>query len=565
MIKKWIIEENNNEKIEYIKEKFELNHLTAKILSNRNILGKEMDYNDIRKFLNPTRNDFYDPFLLPDMEKAIDRIEEAITKNEKILIYGDYDADGITSTTLLTKFFKDIGINVENYIPNRLTEGYGLNNKAIDKIKEKETKLIITVDCGITSIKEIEYAKKLGIDVIITDHHEPSEEIPKAIAIIDAKRKNNKYPFNQLAGCGIAFKLTQALSIKRNLNENIYLKNLDIVAIGTISDLVPIVDENRVIVKLGLMLLKQTKNIGLKLLLKKSQIKEIDSTSISFGITPRINAAGRLGNQYDSLELFITENYEKAENLAEKLNSYNLERQKIGNKIYEEALLQLKDKENNCIILGKENWHHGIIGIVSSKITEKFYKPSILVYFEGEKAIGSGRSIEGFDLYKAISSSKQYLSAFGGHTMACGLSLLKKDFEKFKSSVEKYTNEKLDLSKQEQKIIIDYIIKDDDLEIDKIKELSILKPYGEQNPEPIIMYQNLEIIGIRTLSENKHIKLLLKNKDNVKIDVIGFNLGELAEIYKIGDKINIIGNIEINTFNGKDTIQIRLIDIKYNN
>ena len=213
MIKKWIIEENNNEKIEYIKEKFELNHLTAKILSNRNILGKEMDYNDIRKFLNPTRNDFYDPFLLPDMEKAIDRIEEAITKNEKILIYGDYDADGITSTTLLTKFFKDIGINVENYIPNRLTEGYGLNNKAIDKIKEKETKLIITVDCGITSIKEIEYAKKLGIDVIITDHHEPSEEIPKAIAIIDAKRKNNKYPFNQLAGCGIAFKLTQALSI----------------------------------------------------------------------------------------------------------------------------------------------------------------------------------------------------------------------------------------------------------------------------------------------------------------------------------------------------------------
>ena len=565
MIKKWIIEENNNEKIEYIKEKFELNHLTAKILSNRNILGKEMDYNDIRKFLNPTRNDFYDPFLLPDMEKAIDRIEEAITKNEKILIYGDYDADGITSTTLLTKFFKDIGINVENYIPNRLTEGYGLNNKAIDKIKEKGTKLIITVDCGITSIKEIEYAKKLGIDVIITDHHEPSEEIPKAIAIIDAKRKNNKYPFNQLAGCGIAFKLTQALSIKRNLNENIYLKNLDIVAIGTISDLVPIVDENRVIVKLGLMLLKQTKNIGLKLLLKKSQIKEIDSTSISFGITPRINAAGRLGNQYDSLELFITENYEKAENLAEKLNSYNLERQKIGNKIYEEALLQLKDKENNCIILGKENWHHGIIGIVSSKITEKFYKPSILVCFEGEKAIGSGRSIEGFDLYKAISSSKQYLSAFGGHTMACGLSLLKKDFEKFKSSVEKYTNEKLDLSKQEQKIIIDYIIKDYDLEIDKIKELSILKPYGEQNPEPIIMYQNLEIIGIRTLSENKHIKLLLKNKDNVKIDVIGFNLGELAEIYKIGDKINIIGNIEINTFNGKDTIQIRLIDIKDNN
>ena len=561
MIKKWIIEENNNEKIEYIKEKFELNHLTAKILSNRNILGKEMDYNDIRKFLNPTRNDFYDPFLLPDMEKAIDRIEEAITKNEKILIYGDYDADGITSTTLLTKFFKDIGINVENYIPNRLTEGYGLNNKAIDKIKEKETKLIITVDCGITSIKEIEYAKKLGIDVIITDHHEPSEEIPKAIAIIDAKRKNNKYPFNQLAGCGIAFKLTQAISIKRKLDPSKYLKNLDIVSIGTISDLVPLVDENRVIVKLGLMLVKQAKNIGLRKLLLKSQLKELDSTSISFGITPRINAAGRLGNQNDALNLFITEDAKEAERLSEILNSYNIERQKIGNKIYEEAISQLKDEEKNCIILGKEDWHHGVIGIVSSKITEKFNKPSILLCFEDNIAKGSGRSVPGFDLYKAISSTKEYLLGFGGHTMACGLSLTVENFEKFKKEITKYIDENLDISKLEKEIYIDENLTIDDLDIEKIKELKSLEPFGEENPEPIIMYENVEINGIRTLSENKHLKLSLKKNDKI-IDAIGFNLGELAEKYKIGDTIDIVGNIEINSFNGKDLIQIRLIDIR---
>ena len=561
MTNRWIIKEINNDKINFLKEKYNLSNLAAKIISNRTILGKEMQEDDIRKFLNPTRDDFYNPFLLPDMEQAIERIEQAITNNENILIYGDYDADGITSTTILINFFKDIGINVEKYIPNRLTEGYGLNNKAIEEIKSKGIDLIITVDTGITAVKEAEYAKELGIDLIITDHHEPGEELPKAIAVIDAKRKDNQYPFNQLAGCGIAFKLTQAISIKRNLDQKIYLKNLDIAAIGTISDLVPLVDENRVIVKLGLMLVKQTKNIGLKKLLTKSQLKSLDSTSISFGITPRINASGRLGKQYDSLNLFITDNDKEAEQLSEILNSYNLERQKIGNKIYEEALLQLKDEEKNCIILGREGWHHGVIGIVSSKITEKFNKPSILLCFENDIAKGSGRSVPGFDLHQAISSAKEYLLGFGGHTMACGLSLSIENFEKFKEQVNKYVQEHLDISKLEKEIYIDEILTMDDLDINKIKDLKALEPYGEDNPEPIIMYEKAEISTIRTLSENKHLRISLK-KDNKTIDAIGFNLGELAEKYKIGDKIDVIGNIEINTFNGKDQIQIRLIDIR---
>ena len=381
----------------------------------------------------------------------------------------------------------------------------------------------------------------MGLDVIVTDHHEPSEEIPKAVAVIDAKRKDNQYPFNQLAGCGIAFKLTQAITIKRNLDPINYLKNLDIVAIGTISDLVPLVDENRVIVKLGLMLVKQTKNLGLKRLLTKANLREFNSTSISFGITPRINASGRLGNQYDSLNLFITKDFKEAERLSETLDSYNIERQKIGNKIYEEALAQLKDEEKNCIILGKEDWHHGVIGIVSSKITEKFNKPSILLCFEDDIAKGSGRSVPGFDLHKAISAVKEYLLGFGGHTMACGLSLKVENFEKFKEAISKYIDENLD--------------------IDKIKALKLLEPYGEENPEPIIMYEKVEINGIRTLSENKHLRLSLKKNDKI-IDAIGFNLGELAKEYKIGDIIDVIGNIEINSFNGKDSIQIRLIDIR---
>lgn len=561
MTNKWIVKEINNEKVELLKEKFNLSNLVAKILSNRNILGREMQEDDIKKFLNPTRDDFYDPFLLPDMEQAIERIEQAINNNEKILIYGDYDADGITSTTILIKFFKEIGVEVDKYIPNRLEEGYGIKNKALEEIKNRGIDLIITVDTGITANDQVKYANELGLDVIITDHHEPSDEIPKAVAVIDAKRKNNKYPFNQLAGCGIAFKLTQAISIKRKLDPSKYLKNLDIVSIGTISDLVPLVDENRVIVKLGLMLVKQTKNIGLRKLLLKSQLKEVDSTSISFGITPRINAAGRLGNQYDALNLFITEDVKEAERLSEVLNSYNIERQKIGNKIYEEAISQLKDEEKNCIILGKEDWHHGVIGIVSSKITEKFNKPSILLCFEDNIAKGSGRSVPGFDLYKAISSTKEYLLGFGGHTMACGLSLTVENFEKFKKEITKYIDENLDISKLEKEIYIDEILKIDDLDIEEIKELKSLEPFGEENQEPIIMYENVEINGIRTLSENKHLKLSLKKNDKI-IDAIGFNLGELAEKYKIGDTIDIVGNIEINSFNGKDLIQIRLIDIR---
>lgn len=561
MTNKWIVKEINNEKVELLKEKFNLSNLVAKILSNRNILGREMQEDDIKKFLNPTRYDFYDPFLLPDMEQAVERIEQAINNKEKILIYGDYDADGITSTTILIKFFKELGVEVDKYIPNRLEEGYGINNKALEEIKNRGIDLIITVDNGITANDQVKYANELGLDVIITDHHEPSDEIPKAVAVIDAKRKNNQYPFNQLAGCGIAFKLTQAISIKRKLDPSKYLKNLDIVSIGTISDLVPLVDENRVIVKLGLMLVKQTKNIGLRKLLLKSQLKEVDSTSISFGITPRINAAGRLGNQYDALNLFITEDVKEAERLSEVLNSYNIERQKIGNKIYEEAISQLKDEEKNCIILGKEDWHHGVLGIVSSKITEKFNKPSILLCFEDNIAKGSGRSVPGFDLYKAISSTKEYLLGFGGHTMACGLSLTVENFERFKKEITKYIDENLDISKLEKEIYIDEILTIDDLDIEEIKELKSLEPFGEENPEPIIMYENVEINGIRTLSENRHLKLSLKKNDKI-IDAIGFNLGELAEKYKIGDTIDIVGNIEINSFNGKDLIQIRLIDIR---
>ena len=401
------------------------------------------------------------------------------------------------------------------------------------------------------------------MDVIVTDHHEPGEDIPEdAIAVIDCKRKDNQYPFRELAGCGVAFKLTQALSKKLQIDEKFYLKNLDLACIGTISDIVPLVDENRTIAKLGLMLVNQTKNIGLKELINQSKYKNINSETVSFGLSPRINASGRMGHQEDGLNLFLTNDPIKARELATKLNEYNNERQRIEKKIFEEVVVRAENEsEKKCIVLGNENWHHGIIGIVSSKITEKYYKPSILICFEGEEAKGSGRSIKGFDLHEAVEKCSKNLTAFGGHSMAVGLSLKTKDFEKFKNDFEKYASEHITDEMLQKTIDIDEIITKKDINIETIKDLKKLEPFGEGNKKLLILYKNLKINSIRTLSEGKHLKLLVED-DGIGINAMGFNMGYLASQYKIGDKVDIVGNIEVNSYNGKDSIQLVIVDLR---
>ena len=357
MNKKWEYYDVDEEKVKEISNKFNVSNLLAKILVSRNIVDDE----EIKVFLDPTRNDFHDPFLLPDMEIAVDRIINAINRKEKVVIYGDYDVDGITSTTVLKKFLEARGLCAGSYIPNRLEEGYGLNKEAIQDIIDNKYTLMITVDCGISGIEEVDLCNSLGIDTIITDHHEQLEEIPRAIAVIDAKRKDNKYPFRDLAGVGVVFKLIQALSIKLNLDAKEYLKYLDIVCIGTISDIVPLVGENRVIAKLGLKLIEQTKNIGLKTLIINSGYKKINSTMVSFGIAPRINACGRMGFQNEALELFLTDNIEEAKNISDKLNKYNSQRQLKEKEIFEQALLKLEKEDINklnSIVLSGDNWHH---------------------------------------------------------------------------------------------------------------------------------------------------------------------------------------------------------------
>ncbi len=435
------------------------------------------------------------------------------------------------------------------YIPNRLNEGYGLNKLAIEKIAKEGYTLIITVDCGISAIEEVEYANSLGIETIVTDHHEPMDTLPKALAVIDNKRKDSKYPFKNLAGVGVVFKLIQAIGMKIGISENEYLKYLDIVCIGTISDIVPLVDENRIIAKLGLKLVEVTRNLGLKALLLASGYSDINSNTISFGIAPRINACGRMGYEEEALKLFLTENKEEAIDITDKLNKYNRDRQEIEKSIFEDAtkIIEKEKLENkNSIVIGADGWHHGVIGIVSSKITDMYFKPSILVCFEGEEAKGSGRSIPGFDLHEALLNLSPYLEKYGGHEMAIGLSLKRENFEIFKEKFEEYANEK-DVNKIIPIIEIDKILSIKDASIELAKELDTLEPFGEANKRPLFVFKNLKVDSIRALSEGKHLKLTLKDENTI-INAIGFNLGYLSKEYTIGDKVDIAGNLEINSF-----------------
>lgn len=559
MIKKWEFYNSDEKLVDEICERYNLNKVIGKIIVNRHVVNDE----DVRIFITPTRDDFHNPFLFKGMDIAVDRIIKAINNKEKILIYGDYDVDGITSTTVLKKYLMDRGISVDTYIPNRLHEGYGLNKKAIDTIKERNIDLIITVDCGISAIEEVDYAVRLGMDIIVTDHHEVGEKLPNALAVIDAKRKDNTYPFRALAGVGVVFKLIQALSIKLEIKPEEYLKYLDLVCVGTISDIVPLEGENRTIAKLGLMLIKVTRNLGLRELIKSSGYKEIDSNTISFGVAPRINACGRMGHEEEALKLFLAEDLESATKITKELNEYNTLRQSTEKAIYEEAVQQIEKNhldENNSIVLGGKGWHHGVIGIVSSKVTDKYYKPSILLSFEDNIAKGSGRSVPGFDLYEGLAKCEDLLEKYGGHSMAVGLTLKKENLENFKERFEQIAKEK-NIKELVPIIYIDDELKLKDINMDLVKSISILEPFGEANKVPLFLIKNLKIDSIRALSEGRHLKLTLRD-ENFVINAIGFELGYLAEEYRIGDRIDVVGTLEINSFNGFSSIQINMKDIR---
>ena len=559
MTKKWETYDVDNVITERIALENNISSLLARVLMNRGINTEEK----IKKFLYPELNDLYDPYMLNDMVLAVERINKAINENERVTIYGDYDVDGITSITVLKQFLDERNVNVDYYLPNRLEEGYGLNNNALQKIKERGTTLLITVDCGISAYNEIEFAKSIGMDVIVTDHHECPTTLPNAIAVIDPKRPDTTYPFNSLAGVGVTFKLIHALSISMNLPAESFLKYLDIVCMGTVADIVPLIEENRVIVKYGLKYINNTKNIGLKALINVSGYSDIDSSAISFGLAPRINACGRMGDADIAVEMLLTSDEVKANEIANKLQEKNKERQEVEKGIMADAVAKIeanKMSNDNIIVVGSENWFHGVIGIVASKITELYYKPSILVCFDGEAGKGSGRSIDGFDLHEALNYASDHLQKYGGHEMAIGLSIEKNKFENFRNSIIEYANEKI-TEEYLPVIKIDSEINIKEVSGKTLEELNLLEPYGEGNMPPIFMCKNIKVDSIRTLSGDKHLKLNVKD-GNIIFDAIAFNMGDKKDSIKMGDKVDILFHLEINRFNGRETIQLNVKDIK---
>lgn len=558
MQKTWCLRKYDEKQIEKIKSTYNVSDIMAKLLISRDI-----EFKDIDMFLNGTIDDLYDPYDIKDMEKIVERIDIAIKRNEKICIYGDYDVDGITSITIMYKFLTKLGLDIMYYLPDRLVEGYGINNNALAEIKESGVTLIITVDCGITAIDEIEYAKKLGLDVCITDHHECTDKLPNAYAVVNPKRKDDKSKFKMLAGVGVAFKCLMAISKRYNLPKESYLKYLDIVSIGTISDIVPLVGENRIISKYGLKMMEKTKNLGLKELLKIVNYKDIDSMMVSFGMAPRINACGRMGNASAAVKLLLETDSQKAEKIAVELDELNQERKNVESLIFNQAL-ELIEKENlenkNSIVLYNSSWHNGVIGIVASRLVNMYYKPVILLTKEHGFIRGSGRCPAGFSLYDALGECKDLLIQFGGHELAAGLSIKEENIEAFIKKFEEAVESRKETI-SEQIINIDSIISRRNLNAQIIKDIRFLKPYGQSNQVPIFLYKGLKVAAIRTIKDDKHLKLVLKD-DRSLIDAVGFSLGARRDEIRIGDKIDVVANVELNSYNTPKTIQLVIQDFK---
>ena len=556
---RWIVHPTDHEISGMLEKSLQLTPLVSTLLINRGFKTVE----SARYFLFE-ENHFHDPFLLPDMDIAVERIKTAIAKQEKILIFGDYDADGVTSTAILLETLKKMGAIVDFYIPNRFTEGYGPNEKAFRMAHEEGVSLIVTVDTGISALHEATVAKNLQMDLIITDHHEPGPVLPDALAIVHPKREDSNYPFRDLAGVGVSFKLATALL--GEVDEEL----LDLAAIGTIADLVPLLDENRIIVKKGLEQLKITKRPGLIQLMKIAGISqaEVNEDGIGFGIAPRVNAAGRLEHASFVVELLTTRDVSRSRELAEELNDLNQTRQKMVQELFEKASKQAQEvclaNDHPVIIVGDYNWHQGVIGIVASKLVEAFYRPVIVFSYDEEKqeAKGSARSIPGFDLYKNLSTCKDLLPHFGGHPMAAGMSLPIENVEQLRERLIDLAFEQLSEEDFIPLVELDYEAKLEDITIEAIEQIQLLSPFGVGNPKPKVLIQDVELQSVRKIgADSSHLKAVLC-KESIQVDAISFGNGEVADHISPLAKASVIGELGINEWNNRRKPQVFLSDIK---
>lgn len=534
----------------------------AKLLLTRQIT----DVTAAKRFLQPQREQMHNPFLLTDMERAVDLILTAVKKQDSICIYGDYDVDGITATSIMYLFLKAIGGKVQYYLPDRMKDGYGLNETAVRELAAGGVQLLITVDTGISAVREVALAKELGLTVVVTDHHECQELLPEADAVIDPKRPEDSYPFSQIAGAGVAFKLICAITEclrESGVKEGVPnpFDYIELAALGTVSDLMPLLDENRVFVSEALERMKKTENQGLKALMAAAEIApdKVSSGMMAFRLGPRLNAAGRMGDASRGVELFLAENPERAEVLAAELNEENKKRQETENRITEEALTKITESgdQSKILVVAGEGWHHGVIGIVASRLLERFYRPVIVLAIEGEKAVGSARSVAGFNLFEALCSCKDLFSKFGGHEMAAGMTLAVKDIAELRQRMNEYAEDKLTEELLTPIEPVDFVIDLSEVSLPLLEEMELLAPYGQGNPEPRFLVES-PLAEIRQMGkENQHLRLGLR-KGQALLDGVAFFAGQEAERLSPEFAIKATGNFQINEWNGIKKPQMML-------
>lgn len=561
-MRKWYIKNQNESNVRRLCGTLNCTHFFARILINRGIEEPAQ----AQEFINANRGTLLNPFLFRNMQKAVDRIGVAVRNGEKITVYGDYDVDGITATALLVEALKELGAKVDFYIPNRFTDGYGVNVDAIRGIAANGTKLIITVDTGITAVAEVEFAKSLGIDMIITDHHECQEQLPDTV-IINPKHTESGYPFVHLAGVGVVFKLVCALDSAYGAGGAID-RYAPFTAIGTVADIMAMKGENRYIVRRGLELLRNTENPGLRALIERCVgDRPIDTSTIGFVLAPRINAAGRMESAALGVELLTTKDAAIADRLVDELCRQNNNRQATETQILEEAVEMIEgdieNKKRNAIVLWSENWHNGVVGIVASRLKERYNKPCILFSISEDYAKGSGRSIKPFNLFDALGDVSEYTEKFGGHAYASGVLVRKENLEQFRDSFCAEVDRFLATDSFEECIEIDCLLTNEDLTVKNIKDLSRLAPFGRENETPIFCMRGVRILDAAPTANGNHMRLSLLC-GQVRITAFYFNVSPASFMYRTGETVDIVFEADINSYNGRQSVQLSLKDIRNN-
>ncbi|MEC3906176.1 single-stranded-DNA-specific exonuclease RecJ [Tamlana sp. 2201CG12-4] len=554
----------SKEKVEALQKALQIDAVLASLLVQRGIDNFEA----AKKFFRPSLEDLHDPFLMKDMDKAVARIEKAIANKENILVYGDYDVDGTTSVALLSSYLKTKHHLVYTYIPNRYDEGYGVSYKGINFALENDFSLIITLDCGVKAIEKVAYAKKQGIDFIICDHHRPGDNIPEAVAVLDPKRQDCQYPYKELCGCGVGFKLVQALAIRDGKTIDDLVEYLDLVATAIGADIVPIDGENRILAYFGLMVINTKPRPGIQAILDQVEKKELTITDVVFIVAPRINAAGRMKHGNYAVTLLTEEEPQMAANYALEINNYNLDRRETDRQITEEALQQIEDqKEQNRLttVVYHEDWHKGVIGIVASRLTETYYRPTLVFTKSGNKLAASARSVKGFDIYNALEACKAHIEQFGGHKYAAGLTLEKENYEAFKQAFEDEVTKTIDRNLLTPEIKIDAQITLDTITPKFYRILKQFAPYGPSNMTPVFMTDDLMDTGYGKCvgADKTHLRLTATQPNAAgRFVCIGFGMGDKIEMISNGNLFKAVYSIDENEWQGHVSLQLKLRDLK---